>query len=239
MSDVKFKDICMDVTNTPGVPERVAEFWSSALGQPIERVHNEYALIPPTGAPTSRQIWLCEVPEPCETKSRVHLDIRLPEGDPSPLVAAGGCVQREPTSQDHWHVVEAPDGIALCVMGPHPQHPDFSGPFELNVDSVNPRVIAQWWADRTGGTVHTREGADFVWIEGALGFPFAFWVFGQVPEPKTVKNRVHWDVTLLDATVDHLVNAGATILREQDEEIQWTVLADPEGNEFCAFPPPQ
>jgi hypothetical protein len=29
--------------------------------------------------------------------------------------------------------------------------------------------------------------------------------------------------------------AGAVVLRPQDDEIAWTVLADPDGNEFCAF----
>jgi hypothetical protein len=59
--------------------------------------------------------------------------------------------------------------------------------------------------------------------------------FVPVPEPKTVKNRVHWDVTAPD--VDALVERGARVLRSPDDEINWTVLADPEGNEFCAFPP--
>jgi hypothetical protein len=62
-----------------------------------------------------------------------------------------------------------------------------------------------------------------------------FWVFQRVPEPKTVKNRVHWDVTLVDTTIDGLVAAGATLLRPKDDEIHWWVMADPEGNEFCAF----
>jgi hypothetical protein len=62
-----------------------------------------------------------------------------------------------------------------------------------------------------------------------------FWVFAPVPEPKTVKNRVHWDVTLVDATIESLVAAGARVLRDRDDEIDWWVLADPEGNEFCAF----
>jgi hypothetical protein len=135
------------------------------------------------------------------------------------------------------HVVEAPDGLSLCVMNTGPEHNEFVGPFELNVDSADPTAIAQWWADRTGGTVNTREGADYVWIEGADGFPFHYWVFGAVPEPKTVKNRVHWDVVLRDATVSDLVDAGATVLREADDDVYWTVMADPEGNEFCAFLP--
>jgi hypothetical protein len=57
--------------------------------------------------------------------------------------------------------------------------------------------------------------------------------FVPVPEPKTVKNRIHWDVTVPGAAP--LVEAGAIVLREPDAEISWHVLADPEGNEFCAF----
>ena len=81
----------------------------------------------------------------------------------------------------------------------------------------------------------TRPGADFAWVEGAAGFPFMYWVFNPVPEPKTVKNRVHWDVKLADASVDDLVDAGARLLRIRDGDIDWCVMADPEGNEFCAF----
>ena len=55
-----------------------------------------------------------------------------------------------------------------------------------------------------------------------------------VPEPKTVKNRLHWDVR---GDVDELIAAGARLLRARDEEISWDVLADPEGNEFCVFDP--
>ncbi len=239
MPDVSFKDLCIDVTHTVGLEARVAAFWSAALGQDFAQLDNgAFVIEPPPGTAESRRIWLCSVPELCTTKSRVHIDIRLPEGDPTPLVAAGGHVLREPTTHDRWHVVEAPDGIPVCVMGPHPRLPAFSGPFELVVDSAHPLEIAQWWADRTGGTAHTRDNTEFVWIEGASGFPYMFWVFTQVPEPKTVKNRVHWDVTLLDATVGDLVSNGATLLRAEDNEVQWTVLADPEGNEFCAFAQP-
>jgi len=55
-----------------------------------------------------------------------------------------------------------------------------------------------------------------------------------VPEPKTVKNRIHHDVFAADGGA--LVTAGATVLRP-DQKVHWTVLADPDGNEFCAFPP--
>ena len=59
-------------------------------------------------------------------------------------------------------------------------------------------------------------------------------MFVPVPEPKTVKNRIHWDVLAPD--VDALLAAGATLLRAPDDDIGWHVLADPDGNEFCVFP---
>ena len=57
-------------------------------------------------------------------------------------------------------------------------------------------------------------------------------MFTPVPEPKTVKNRIHWD---LYGDADDLVERGATLLAELPGS---KVLADPEGNEFCVFPPP-
>ena len=77
----------------------------------------------------------------------------------------------------------------------------------------------------------------FSWIEAVPNMPFECIVFAPVPEPKTVKNRIHIDVTTPD--VDALVAAGARVLRPQDDEIGWTVMADPEGNEFCAFVRPE
>ena len=74
--------------------------------------------------------------------------------------------------------------------------------------------------------------------------------FQQVPEPKAVKNRIHFDLKVgggrdvplavrtqrVTATVERLTGAGASVLRVNDEPDlgQYAVvLADPEGNEFC------
>jgi hypothetical protein len=57
----------------------------------------------------------------------------------------------------------------------------------------------------------------------------------KVPEPRTAKNRMHLDLRPASSTEwDRLLALGATV-REQHPE--WTVLADPEGNEFCVFRP--
>ncbi len=62
--------------------------------------------------------------------------------------------------------------------------------------------------------------------------PYERLTFGTVPERKTVKNRIHWDVR---ADVEEMAAAGASMVRAKDDEIGWTVMTDPEGNEFCVF----
>lgn len=63
-------------------------------------------------------------------------------------------------------------------------------------------------------------------------------LFQRVPEPKTVKNRLHLDLHAgperRDAEVARLEKLGAKVLRKVAEPGgTWTVLSDPEGNEFC------
>jgi hypothetical protein len=62
-----------------------------------------------------------------------------------------------------------------------------------------------------------------------------------VPEGKAVKNRVHIGVNLATLDdLDELVRLGARVVRPMDDdepERRWVVMADPEANELCAFPP--
>ncbi|WP_371669739.1 hypothetical protein OG985_20110 [Streptomyces sp. NBC_00289] len=63
-------------------------------------------------------------------------------------------------------------------------------------------------------------------------------LFQRVPEPKTVKNRLHLDLHpgdgLRAAEVERLERLGARVLRRVAEPSgEWVVMADPEGNEFC------
>jgi hypothetical protein len=99
------------------------------------------------------------------------------------------------------------------------------------IDCEDPEGLAAYWAavldwvitDRDDELVTIRPSADAGW-----GIDFI-----RVPDgPKQVKNRIHLDLTV-DA-VQPLLDAGATLLREDD----FAVLADPEGNELCAFTRP-
>ena len=61
-------------------------------------------------------------------------------------------------------------------------------------------------------------------------------LFQRVPEPKSSKNRVHLDfrAPVMADEVARLVGLGASVIAERSlGDFAWTVLADPEGNEFC------
>ena len=63
-------------------------------------------------------------------------------------------------------------------------------------------------------------------------------LFQTVPEEKTIKNRIHWDVNLAGADKDEaraaLEARGATYLWSASQgPHSWHTMADPEGNEFC------
>jgi catechol 2,3-dioxygenase-like lactoylglutathione lyase family enzyme len=128
-----------------------------------------------------------------------------------------------------WKVLRDPEGGELCVFERDQVPQDRI--YEVVVDCQDPERITTWWGDVLGAEVHRGEG--YCWLEAVPGAPFEALVFVPVPEPKTVKNRIHLDVSTPDVAA--LVEAGASVLRPRDEHIGWTVMADPDGNEFCAF----
>jgi hypothetical protein len=135
--------------------------------------------------------------------------------------------------------------------------------FQVAIDCENPHVLADWWAEALGWQVEpqdeafirrmvetgaaseadtTRHRGALVWAVGAAitspepGRPRV--LFQRVPEPKTVKNRMHFDVRVgperREAEVARLLSLGATELwRASQGPYEWATLADPEGNEFC------
>lgn len=65
-------------------------------------------------------------------------------------------------------------------------------------------------------------------------------LFIKVPEGKTVKNRLHLDLTgsagtTRDEEVERLLGLGATVFedRRNPDGTGWVTMLDPEGNEFC------
>jgi hypothetical protein len=101
-------------------------------------------------------------------------------------------------------------------------------------DCANPAALATFWAAALGYATNT-DDPEHVWAyDPSRRKPYL--LFNKVPEPKTVKNRVHLDLYTNDMEVEvaRLVALGACKLYFVDEQgQQWWVMADPEGNEFC------
>jgi hypothetical protein len=139
---------------------------------------------------------------------------------------------------------------------------------QIAVDCKNPHDLADWWAETLDWAVEPQDEAfirsmiekgyateaetithhgKLVWKDGAAirpkeeldaKAPARRLLFQTVPEQKTLKNRVHWDVRLdgrdKDEVRAELEARGATFLWTASQgPHEWHTMADPEGNEFC------
>jgi catechol 2,3-dioxygenase-like lactoylglutathione lyase family enzyme len=103
---------------------------------------------------------------------------------------------------------------------------------QLAFDTNQLDRLVGFWAEALGYELDHRT-ADYAVLRDPDGAePKIF--LQLVPEPKLGKNRAHIDVEVPDeqAAVTRLVDLGATVLWRNAED-SWTVLADPDGNEFC------
>lgn len=141
---------------------------------------------------------------------------------------------------------------------------------QIAVDCHDPHTLADCWAETLGWGVeptdadfirrmiaegHATEGdtvehrGALVWRAGAaitpedeVGSPTRTRIlFQPVPEPKTGKNRVHWDVHTHGADIDelrtHLERRGARYVASNSQGPHtWHVMLDPQGNDFCISP---
>lgn len=215
-----FKDLCADAAD----PARVAAFWGATLGLTVESTDNGDAVL--RSADGAARIWVNAVAEPKVVKNRVHLDLHVPHD--GALLAIGATLLAD---NGNFRVLADPEGNEFCAF---PTTEASVAAFALCTDSADPASIAAWWAGVTGATVGPGPDGTPRYLHGVAGLAAVVWKFVPVDDPRTVKNRWHWDVL---ADVADLVAAGATVVRERDGEIGWTVLADPDGNEFCAFTP--
>lgn len=134
------------------------------------------------------------------------------------------------------------------------------------MDCADPALLAQFWAQALGYVIQPPPDGFDSWPDAlaSWGVPESEWdsasavvdpsgagprvFFQQVPESKTVKNRVHLDLRVsagleipveqkraqVLAGVQRLVGLGATEVRQVEETGSfWVVLEDPEGNDFC------
>ncbi|MFE9933851.1 VOC family protein [Streptomyces sp. NPDC005533] len=107
------------------------------------------------------------------------------------------------------------------------------------IDCADAYELARFWSSVTGRPLHPDakpgdEETEVLLTEGPVLY------FNQVPEAKTIKNRIHLCLrpeTSREGEVDRLLGLGATFVADHrnPDGSGWAVLADPEGNEFCVL----
>jgi predicted enzyme related to lactoylglutathione lyase len=106
----------------------------------------------------------------------------------------------------------------------------------INFDCDDPARVAAFWAEALNLAVDDGGSEYFCSITTTSPEGSPNLLFLKVPEPRTVKNRVHVDLVADDREkeIARLVELGATRGTDHDEYGHaWTVMADPEANDFC------
>jgi len=106
---------------------------------------------------------------------------------------------------------------------------------EVVVDCRDFRMLGHWWADALSWTIVFENDREIELQNPDGSHPTI--LFADVPERKSIKNRLHFDFVPDDqaAEVERLVGMGATPVDIGQDDTPWVVLADPEGNEFCVL----
>jgi hypothetical protein len=119
---------------------------------------------------------------------------------------------------------------------------------DIVIDCRKASTLARFWASLLDGyAVRAYDEAEIARLASqglnpesdptvAVDGPGPTLFFQEVPEPKLAKNRLHLDIEVGDrpVEVDRWTANGATVVAQFDS---WTVLQDPEGNEFCLTDP--
>jgi predicted enzyme related to lactoylglutathione lyase len=106
----------------------------------------------------------------------------------------------------------------------------------LVLDCADPEKLAGFWAPALGYVNLGTYGSYVALFPD--GRPGPKLLLQRVPEAKTVKNRMHFDIEVTDiqAEAERLVSLGATQVSEapcSEQGSTWLLMTDPEGNEFC------
>ena len=108
----------------------------------------------------------------------------------------------------------------------------------VTIDCADPRALAGFWEKALDMRVAQDFGGEFVVLKGDGPLQLCL---QKVGEPRVGKNRVHLDLLAHGDPhdeVDRLIGLGARAIEEHEiPGYAWTVLADPDGNEFCVGAP--
>ncbi|MEU9851784.1 VOC family protein [Streptomyces sp. NPDC047974] len=227
----------------------LGRFWAEALGWGVDSEGPGVTNLEPVGFaypdPAALCIDLVARPEPKTSKNRVHLDLATTSAVHQAelverLQALGATLADVGQGDVPWTVMADPEGNEFCVLEPRPLYRDTGPIAAVVVDCADPRELARFWDEAMDWTLH-EVADDHARMRSAKGVG-PYLEFVRTPDTKSGWNRVHLDVRPYPgddpaAEADRLRALGATDPGMDRSAVHWTVLADPEGNEFCLLAP--
>ena len=224
-------------------------FWAAALGWEISSEAPGVTNLEPEGFtypdPVAVCIDLVASAEPKTVKNRVHIDLASTSAaHQTELVARLTDLGARPADVGQgevpWTVLADPEGNEFCVLEPRAVYRDTGPIAAVVVDCADPRAMVRFWGSAMDWTVHEVADDNAV-LRSAKGVG-PYLEFIRNPDVKSGWNRVHLDIRPypgdeVAAETARLQALGASVIDLGESEISWTVLADPEGNEFCLLTP--
>jgi hypothetical protein len=230
-------------------PGRVARFWAAALGWEVVAEEPDEATVAPHGYsypdPVALPLVFVPVLDPKTVKNRVHLDLATESAEQQAaevarLIDLGARPADIGQGEVPWVVLADPDGNEFCVLDPRPVYRDTGPVAAVVADCADPPSLAGFW-ELAAGFVRTGSSDGWEQLRSPVGVgPYLELL--RVPDARTVKNRLHLDVAPHQdedqaADVRRLEQAGAVPVDIGQGNVNWIVLADPEGGEFCVLTP--
>jgi hypothetical protein len=228
----------------------LGQFWAEALGWTVSSEEPGVANLEPVGFTYPDPVAVCvdiiAVAEPKTVKNRVHIDLATTSTAYQAALVARlqdlGAMPADVGQGDvPWTVLADPEGNEFCVLEPRTVYQGTGPIAAVVVDCSDPRAMAWFWSEAMDWTLHEVTDNHAVLRSAESVGPYL--EFLRTPDVKTVKNRVHLDLRpypgdVQAAEVARLRALGATDIDVgQGEDVPWTCLADPEGNEFDVLTP--
>jgi predicted enzyme related to lactoylglutathione lyase len=234
--------LCFDANDALGL----ARFWAAALRWQLDdRTQDEIGLAPTDG--TRFRIDFPQVPErKAADWNRLHLDLTTTSIDDQQLsvarlveLGAHILIGQRP---DAGHVVLAdPEGNEFCIIEPENKFLAGCGRLGAINCGMGTREVGYFWSAALGWPLVWDQNEETAIRAPDCTGPLITWG-GPPLAPKIRKNRLHLDIAPYGhvdqrAEVDRLVSLGATRIDIGQGDVDWVVMADPDGNEFCVLSP--
>jgi hypothetical protein len=227
--------------------DAVGRFWAGALGWGVSSEGPGVTNVEPVGFDWPDPVALCvdvvKVPDVETVAYRGHLDLATTSADHQAelvarLIDLGATPADVGQGDVPWTVLADPEGNLFCVVEPREIYQDTGPIAAVVIHCDDPRAMARFWAEAAGWTVHEVTEAHARLRSPAGVGPYLELL--RTPDVRSLRHRLHLDLLPgptddQAAEVARLEALGATHADVGQGDVRWTVLADPEGNQFCVL----